>query len=232
MKSKLKVWFESMKNKGFLIAALVFFVLFFFVSLMTAGTPGMVLDEDVGYWATQFEGTSVESVMKVISIFGSTSVILLLTVLIGLYLLVKRNWNLFFFFFVVSVGGVVTNLAAKQIVQRARPDDEVKHIEVFNYTFNIESYSFPSGHTMRATIFFLFILYVIIRHMSHLTARSIGTIICFALIGLVALSRVILDAHYVTDVIGAVAMGVAWFLLCAFFFHRPRHRRGAFYINR
>lgn len=221
-----------MKNKGFLISAIIFFFLFFVVALMTSGTPGMILDEDVGYWASQFEGSTFESVMKLVSLFGSTSLILLLTVLIGLVLLVKRNWRMFFFFFVVSLGGVLLNLATKQIVQRARPGDEVKNIEVFNFSFDMQSYSFPSGHTMRATVFFLFLAYLIVRYASHTFIKGLSVLVALVLIGLVALSRIILDAHFVTDVIGALVMGIAWFLLCAFFFHKKKDRLGSFYINR
>lgn len=59
-----------MKNKSFLITAAVFFFLFFMVVLMTSGTQGMLLDENIGYWASGFEDTSIMKVMKYISVLG------------------------------------------------------------------------------------------------------------------------------------------------------------------
>src|SRR5699024_11275784 len=56
---------------------------------------------------------------------------------------------------------VFLNLALKLLIHRERPGDEAKYIDVFNYQLEMQSYSFPSGHTMRATIFFLFLIYLV-----------------------------------------------------------------------
>src|SRR5699024_8580876 len=85
-----------------------------------------------------------------------SEMILVITVIIGLVLLIRCSWRHFFFFFVVSVGGVALNLALKMLIQRARPGDETKFIEVFDFQFELQSYSFPSGNTMRATMIFFF----------------------------------------------------------------------------
>jgi membrane-associated phospholipid phosphatase len=48
------------------------------------------------------------------------------------------------------------------------------------------------------------------------------------LIGLVAFSRIYLGAHYLTDVVSAVAEGLAWLSLCFTFvysFWRERSKR-------
>lgn len=155
-----------------------------------------------------------------------------MTVLIGLVFLIKRSWRNFFFFFTVSVGGVILNFVTKMLVQRERPGDEVSNIEVFNFTFDIQSYSFPSGHTMRATIFFLFLTYVAVRYLQHIALKSIAAIGFLVLIVLVALSRIFLDAHFATDIIGAIVMSVAWFSLCAFVFVKPKNQGHTIYLNR
>src|SRR5699024_1495280 len=155
-----------------------------------------------------------------------------LTVVIGLVLLVKRKWKNFFFFFVLSLGGVILNFVMKMLVKRERPGDETSNIEVFNITFDIPSYSFPSGHTMRATIFFLFLVFLVVRYAARISVKSLLTLIFVVMIGLVALSRIILDAHYVTDIIGAIVLSVGWFFLCGFFFIRPKENDNYFYLNR
>src|SRR5699024_10917183 len=148
------------KSKIPLIGAGVFLFLFVVVALLTTGTQGFLIDENVSYWADQQTNALVLKLMEIASVIGSSEMILLMTVIIGLIFLIKRNWHHFFFFFVLSVGGVILNLVLKMVVRRARPGDEVSFIEVFNFNFEIQSYSFPSGHTMRATIFFLFLMYV------------------------------------------------------------------------
>lgn len=221
------------RNKGFLIVSGIFFFLFLMLVFITTGNSGLVMDETVAYWADSNDAAWLQKLMEIASVIGSSEMILLVTVIIGLVLLVRRSWRHFFFFFVVSVGGVFLNLGLKILVQRARPGDEAKYIEVFNYAFELESYSFPSGHTMRATIFFLFLIYLSIYTLKSMSIKLISIIIYIGLLVSVALSRIMLDAHFVTDVLGAVVVSIAWFFLCLYFFYRPKRSFGSFsYIHR
>src|SRR5699024_5328041 len=130
-------------NNLFLMIAIVFALIFEGVVFMTAGSLGTSIDEALANWADGESETVHASIMKVESIIGHSDVIMLITVAIGLYFLMRRHWRHFFFFFVLSVGGVILNLALKMFIQRTRPGDEAEMIEVFNYTFELQSYSFP-----------------------------------------------------------------------------------------
>lgn len=212
------------RKTTFLLLAVIFSLLFIFVANITSGSLGVRLDEAFANWADQQTNTFINQLMSFASIIGSSEVILLVTVLIGLYFLIKRYWHHFFFFFVLSVGGVILNLTLKLLVKRARPDDEVSFIEVFDYTFELQSYSFPSGHTMRATILFLFIIYLAISGLKQTIFKTIAIIGSIVLLLLVALSRIMLDAHYATDIIGAIVISLAWFFLCLNFFYPTKAR--------
>lgn len=212
------------RKTTFLLLAVIFSLLFIFVANITSGSLGVRLDEVFANWADQQTNTFINQLMSFASIIGSSEVILLVTVLIGLYFLIKRYWHHFFFFFVLSVGGVILNLTLKLLVKRARPDDEVSFIEVFDYTFELQSYSFPSGHTMRATILFLFIIYLAISGLKQTIFKTIAIIGSIVLLLLVALSRIMLDAHYATDIIGAIVISLAWFFLCLNFFYPTKAR--------
>src|SRR5690625_7123150 len=88
-------------------------------AIMTASSRGTEIDEGLADWAEGKSETVLASIMKVASISGSSEVIMLITVAIGLYCLIRRHWRHFFFFFVLSVGGVILNLALKMLIQRA-----------------------------------------------------------------------------------------------------------------
>lgn len=189
---------------------------------MTSGTNGLIIDETVAFWAQEQSAGSFMNFIAYASVLGSSEMVLILTVIIGLVLLIRRSWRTFFFFFTVSVGGVILNFLLKVFIQRERPGDEASYIEVFNFTFNVQSYSFPSGHTMRVTIFFLFLIYLIYRSRRGLLVKYLLYIVFIALIIGTALSRIILDAHFATDVIGGLVIALAWFFFCLYFFHKKR----------
>lgn len=210
------------RNKLFLIVAAIFSVLFLIIFLMTTGTNGFIIDETVAFWAQDHSSKWLMTFMAYASVLGSTEMILIVTVIIGLVFLFKRSWRYFFFFFTVSVGGVILNFLLKILIQRERPGEEVSYIETFNLSLNIQSYSFPSGHTMRATIFFLFLIYLVYQFAKKTTIKFGSYIVFSALLIGAALSRVMLEAHFVTDVVGGLLISIAWFFLCLYFFHKPR----------
>lgn len=68
-----------------------------------------------------------------------------------------------------------------------------------------EGYAFPSGHTQAATSFWLGLwLYV---------RKPWVSVFCGLMIALVALSRMYLGVHWLTDVLGGIFFGVLWVLL-------------------
>lgn len=214
--------FDRERKKSFLIVAGIFTFLFLMIFLMTTGTNGFIIDETVSFWAQEQSSPLLMTFMAYASVLGSTEMILIVTFIIGLVFLIRRSWRYFFFFFTVSVGGVILNFLLKILIQRARPGEEVSYIETFNLTLNIQSYSFPSGHVMRATIFFSFLIYLTYQ-LAKRTVVKFGLFIIFiALLIGTALSRVILDAHFVTDVVGGLLISIGWFFLCLYFFHKPR----------
>lgn len=190
--------------------------------MMITGTQGFLIDETVAYWAVQNTTALTEAIMKYPSFIGSSEVVLLVTIIIGIVLLVRFKWRDFFFFFTLSVGGVFLNFILKIIIQRGRPGDEVSNIEVFNLNMEMQSYSFPSGHTMRSTIFFLFLIYLSYKYMKRATSQIVSYFVYIFLIFAVALSRIMLDAHFVTDIVGAILISVSWFFICLYFFDKPK----------
>ena len=110
------------------------------------------------------------------------------------------------------------NVLLKNLFGRARPGwaDAV-----------LADSGFPSGHTMMATILYGFVATYLILQIRSWHARFLIAIMTISLVLLIALSRMYLGAHYLSDVLGAVAAGVAWAALCLTaveFLHRYRTR--------
>ena len=69
------------------------------------------------------------------------------------------------------------------------------------------NWGFPSGHVTAAATFAVILLYILTRERVSPTARGILTGLAIALVGAVGFARVILNAHWPTDVLGGVLLG-------------------------
>ena len=207
-----------MKNI-FLFSVMFLFLLVFGTLAFLTGTNGFPYDETVIAWIDKVSSSSLLGMMEIMSMIGSSEAVLLLTFLITVIFLLKKDWFHTIFFLTVSVGGAVLNFVLKFLFQRERPG-EMSHIEVFNYSIDIPSYSFPSGHMMRITILFLFLIYVSYRFIKHIAFRLLASIILIVTLVGVALSRLFLDAHFLSDVLAAGSISIVWLCLCYFFFKR------------
>jgi undecaprenyl-diphosphatase len=122
--------------------------------------------------------------------------------------------------FIVAVmgGEEILVLTVKQLADRVRP--------TFNPVAATLGPSFPSGHTATAAAFYA--------TAALLLGRPHGRTVRAALAGLaagiavaVAASRVLLDVHWLTDVIAGLALGWAWFAVCSIAFGGRILRLGA-----
>lgn len=104
-------------------------------------------------------------------------------------------------------GGMLVNLLLKAAYERVRPhfDDPL---------LVLDTYSFPSGHTSAAVLFYgMLAAFLVSRtHERRLRFAAVGGAI--AMVALVAFSRVYLGAHYVSDVVAAICSSAVWLSLC------------------
>jgi len=104
---------------------------------------------------------------------------------------------------VVTVfGGAALGFALKEIVGRARPvlPDPVSAAP---------GLSFPSGHALGASIGCCLLLLITLRFLSR-RGRVAAVIAAAVIVGLVALARVVLGVHFVSDVLAGIALGIGW----------------------
>ena len=135
---------------------------------------------------------------------GLTAVGLLAALLLRL---VPRRLHDVSFLLLTGVGvGVLTGVL-KSVFERARPD-EGSAIPLPH------SYSFPSGHASGSVALLGGIAVLVAERLPRRRDRILALAAAAALAGCIAASRVILNVHYVSDVIAGYALGVAWLSLC------------------
>ncbi|MBM7617329.1 undecaprenyl-diphosphatase [Weissella uvarum] len=104
--------------------------------------------------------------------------------------------------------GSVLALMAKLVIQRPRPVDPLQH----NHGF-----SFPSGHMVTTTLLILLVTVLLMRYMQHEALQVVLWMFALAWILIIALSRVYLRAHYLTDIIGGGLFATGFVLLTVLF---------------
>jgi len=87
------------------------------------------------------------------------------------------------------------------------------------------SWSFPSGHTLKAVVLFGFLSVMIARPLSdrwRWLPYSLAALLIFA----VALSRLYLGVHWLSDVAGSLTLGLAWVALLGLAYNRHERQTG------
>ena len=122
--------------------------------------------------------------------------------------------------FIAAVMGGEELLTAtvKQLADRVRP--------TFNPAAASLGPSFPSGHSATAAAFYATAALLLGRWRGRPT-RAVLAGLAVGIAVAVATSRVLLDVHWVSDVIAGLALGWAWFSVCAIAFGGRILRFGA-----
>lgn len=119
-------------------------------------------------------------------------------------------------------GGMLLNVVLKHIFRRQRPSLE-------DPLLTLATYSFPSGHTVAATLFYGVLACFLVRRIHAWPRRALVVAAGCLMVMLVALSRMYLGVHYLSDVMAASAEGAAWLAVCVTAvstLHRRRLARG------
>ena len=103
---------------------------------------------------------------------------------------------------VVAAGEETITSVIKSLVHRMRPGLTLRLVRE-------DSYSFPSGHVVRATVIFGLLAYLFYKSYTSARARIITIGLYILTVFLVAVSRIYLGVHYPTDVWGSILLGGA-----------------------
>lgn len=136
------------------------------------------------------------------------------TVLALLYL---RRWRSAAFITGLLLSGIALSTLIKHWVGRPRPD-LVVHLD------QVSSASFPSGHALNSTLFYLGVAMLVAQFMHRRGQRWALYALASGLSLAIGISRVVLGVHYPSDVIASWAISAAWLWLWfgAAAYYRPK----------
>jgi undecaprenyl-diphosphatase len=158
------------------------------------------------------------AVVKAVTWLGSDGVLWTVIGAAAIVLALRRQWRLAAYLLITGAGALVLDPVLKSLAGRLRP--VVAH-PIAHGTGN----GFPSGHSLGSIVCYGAVLLVFLpaARGRWRSAFCIGTVVLVALIGI---SRILLGVHYLSDVVGGWAVGVAWLGLTTFAFELTRYGAG------
>jgi undecaprenyl-diphosphatase len=168
------------------------------------------LDSSVAEWGDRHATVWSHDALTLVTQLGETWLVVLVAIVVaGVEIARTRSCWVAPFLLAVILGDKLLTEAIKQLIDRARPEFEAVAATL--------GPSFPSGHTSTAAASWAAFALVAGRWWGRRAWPALaGTAVGIAVA--VALSRVFLDVHWLTDVLGGLALGWAWFAVCAIAF--------------
>lgn len=161
------------------------------------------VDTRVHDWAVAKRYASATSFFDVMTTVGGPAGVGALGGIVFIALLVRKRFRWAMYLAFTAAGGGALDWELKRYFARARP-------AVAQMLKHASGYSFPSGHAMGSTVVFGAIAYLVLR--AHIRWRWKAAAIALAttLVVGVALSRVYLGVHWISDVGAGLTAGLLW----------------------
>ena len=200
------------------VAALVFAILLVLVRLQWAPLEAADHGAAADINSLIAGNATLVAVVKAVTFLGSGGVLWTVIGAATVILAVRRQWRLAAYLLVTGAGALVLDPILKSLVGRLRP--VVPH-PIAHGNGN----SFPSGHSLGSIVCYGAILLVFLPAARGRWRPAFITVIV-ALIALIGISRILLGVHYLSDVVGAWAVGVTWLGITTFAFELARSAAG------
>jgi undecaprenyl-diphosphatase len=186
--------------------------------LVLAAGPVLAFDRLVadGLNAAVAPRPGVVATLEVLTAPGSTVAGAAVLTTLALALLVRRERGQALFVVVTGLGALALGTALKELVGRLRPIVDVP-------VATAPGPSFPSGHTLTATVWVGAVLLVLLPAVPARARRAVvGAGI--VLVVVVGFTRIALGVHYVSDVVAGWLIGLAWLAVTTHAFRAWRRR--------
>ena len=186
------------------ITTLAFLILALFVKIDFTHGP-FPFDRPIQTWASSGLTYFFSHMTNIFGDKGGIIVAVLLALV--LYLLFKQKEATIWFAATVVLS-LALNTVIKVIIGRERPD--IHRLAAFA---NEAGKSFPSGHSIFATIIFGSIFFICLGKLKNRSSKILLGILCIILIALIMFSRIFVGVHYPSDTIGGFLEGISILLL-------------------
>lgn len=164
-----------------------------------------VFDNNVIQFFSTHASPALIEVMKRITFFGATTFLFPAYIALIAGYIIKKNYQYAIDIAIIAISSTVMMSVMKQFFHRHRP-----RLPIIK---GITGYSFPSGHSLSSFIFCCILIYLVWKGTLLPVFKYLlmfFLLLCPLVIGL---SRIVLNVHYATDVIGGFCFAIMWVVL-------------------
>ena len=129
-------------------------------------------------------------------------VIAVLSILLGLYLIVKRLWKELAMVVIGLVGASSLFLFLSNLIARPRPPTQIWIVLTIP--------GFPSGHAITIVVFYGLMAYLLVPKIASALWKVVVIAAAILIIAFVGYSRIFTGVHYLTDILAGYAVVIAW----------------------
>ncbi|WLP93419.1 phosphatase PAP2 family protein [Psychrobacter sp. M13] len=161
----------------------------------------VALDHLVSQQMSLLSEAGVIDVFIAITSLASTPITILVMLLTAMVCWVVRQRYIIIGLLIAVIGSTIFTFVTKMLFQRARPID-ILLLE--------STYSFPSGHATVTVALYGFLAYIAIRFSERFAVQVRIVMMTILVTVLIGLSRIVLNEHYLSDVLGGYLVGTLW----------------------
>lgn len=164
-----------------------------------------LLDQPALEWGISLRSPASARVATLFTHLGDTIAMTIIATTLTLLLAWRiRSWFPVVMTAIAATGSLTMTRVGKAVIGRERPAtaDAVPPYET--------SYSFPSGHTLNSTVLMGMLAYLVFRQTHRRLVRVLAVTAAAVWSITMGASRVFLGHHWLTDVLVAYCLGLAW----------------------
>ncbi|WAC39887.1 phosphatase PAP2 family protein [Pedobacter sp. SL55] len=199
------------------ILAILILLSFILLAIFVSNNPINEFDISISRFVQQYRNTNLDQLMIWISAFGNVAVAFVAIVITSLLFYIFKYKREALFIVAISFTGLIT-LSLKFLFSRPRPTNQ--HVTLIE---SYQNHSFPSGHTLSYVVFFGFLI-VLMQQLKSIPTylRNIISLFAYFMFIVGPLSRIYLGAHWFTDIIGGLLIGLLYLIFLIYCYRKSK----------
>ena len=164
-------------------------------------------DTRFNHWLNHESSAPFVRVFELVTRAGGTVVLTLVATSACVVLARRRRFADAALVLVAYAGAELATLVLKRSFERARPP-------FHDPSLSFAGFSFPSGHASVSAAVYGAIAVVLVRGLESRRAQAAVLAGAATLVLLIGFSRIYLGAHYLSDVLAGLSLGIGWLAVC------------------